>query len=356
MTSVARRPARTQAIRAAATLLLALPAALAAACRQPPPADHVVASGHVEATEVRVAPEVGGRILELHVGEGARVAVGDLVARLDAADAELALARARAERDAADAQLRLLLAGARVEDLRQAEAQVAVAEADVAAARAELDAADADLTRFEDLLAANSGSRKQRDDAATRRRVGQDRLAAAESRTKATRETLRRLQAGARQQEIDTARARVASVDAQIAVLEKAIRDATLRSPAAGLVTEKLVEPGEIVPPRTPLVVVTDLDRAWANVYVDEPAVPRVRLGQAATVRTDAGGAGLPGTVTYISPRAEFTPRNAQTAEERSKLVYRLKVTVDNREGVLKAGMPVEADIALQPVAAAPPQ
>ena len=108
--------------------------------------------------------------------------------------------------------------------------------------------------------------------------------------------------------------------------------------------TEKLVEAGELVAPRMPIVVLTDLDHAWANVYVDEPMVPRVRLGQRARVYTDAGGARRSKARSrYISPRAEFTPRNVQTAEERSKLVYRIKITVDNREGILKPGMPVEA-------------
>jgi HlyD family secretion protein len=97
------------------------------------------------------------------------------------------------------------------------------------------------------------------------------------------------------------------------------------------------------VSPRAPVVVISDLDHAWANVYVDEPLVPNLRLGQAATLVTDAGQR-LAGTITYISPRAEFTPRNVQTAEERSKLVYRVKVTVDNKDGVLKPGMPVEAE------------
>jgi HlyD family secretion protein len=93
-----------------------------------------------------------------------------------------------------------------------------------------------------------------------------------------------------------------------------------------------------------PLAVISDLDRAWANVYVDEPVVPQLKLGQAATLVTDAGQR-VPGTITFISPRAEFTPRNVQTADERSKLVYRIKVTVDNREGILKPGMPVECEL-----------
>ena len=76
--------------------------------------------------------------------------------------------------------------------------------------------------------------------------------------------------------------------------------------------------------------------------------MPQIKLGQSATVFTDAGGAGIPGTVSYISPKAEFTPRNVQTAEERSKLVYRIRIAVDNKSGVLKQGMPVEADIPFQ--------
>jgi HlyD family secretion protein len=87
--------------------------------------------------------------------------------------------------------------------------------------------------------------------------------------------------------------------------------------------------------------VLIDLDRAWVNAYVEEPLVPDLRLGQAASVMTDAGDE-LPGRVTFISPRAEFTPRNVQTSEERAKLVYRVKVTVDNRQGILKPGMPAE--------------
>ena len=117
-----------------------------------------------------------------------------------------------------------------------------------------------------------------------------------------------------------------------------------LTSPVAGMVTSKLVDAGEVVAPRTPLVVVTDLDHAWANVYVDEPVVPRLRLGQKVTLVTDAGHR-LEGTITFISPKAEFTPRNVQTADERSRLVYRIKVSADNKEGVLKPGMPIEAEL-----------
>ena len=328
--------------------LFALLLLSAAACRESAPMNSVRVSGHVEATEVQVAPEVGGRILELRADEGTRVNAGDVVARLDQRDAELQIQRARAEREAADAQLRLLQAGARPEDIRQAEAQVDAAQAEVAAAEAELKSAQMDLARFEALLKANAGSEKQRDDARARVDVGQERARAARERVRAARETVVKLRAGARREELDAARARVAAAEAQIAVLEKAVNDAEVIAPVAGTVTEKLRDMGELATARTPILVVADLDNAWANLFVPEPLIPRVKLGQPATVFTDAGGPGIAGKVTYVSPRAEFTPRNVQTADERSRLVYRIKVSVDNREGVLKPGMPVDAELELQ--------
>jgi HlyD family secretion protein len=164
----------------------------------------------------------------------------------------------------------------------------------------------------------------------------------------AARESAARLRSGARREEIAGARARVAGVDAQIAALQKAVDDAAVRAPAPGIVTQKLAEAGEIIAPRMPILVITDLDHAWANLFVPEPMIPRVRIGQAAVVHNDAGGPGVTGRVTFVSPNAEFTPRNVQTAEERSKLVYRIKVSVDNSSGVLKPGMPVDAELPLQ--------
>jgi HlyD family secretion protein len=320
---------------------------LAAACNEEPPSDRLRVSGHVEATETRLAAEAGGRILTLSVKEGDRVQQGQSILTLDTRDTRLAIDRANAEKTAAEAQLRLVQAGARIEDIRQAQAQIESARAGVAGARTELDAAAQDLERFDTLLKNNSGSRKQRDDAAVRRDVARDRLAATESRVKTATEALAKLRAGARPEEIAAARARVATVSAQIAMLEKGLGDATLVSPISGLVTERLVEIGEVIPPRAPAVVVVDLDQAWADVFVPEPTVPQIKIGQPATLFTDAGGSGIAGTIAYISPKAEFTPRNVQTAEERSKLVYRVRISVDNKDGVLKQGMPVEAEISL---------
>ena len=240
--------------------------------------------------------------------------------------------------------MRLLEAGARPEEIRQAQAQLSTAESEAKAAAAELQSAEADVQRFEALLAVNAGSRKQRDDSVTRRDVASARVAAARDRTRASDEALQRVKAGARREEIAAARARIAMVNAQIASLQKGVSDATLTSPVAGIVTTKLVDAGEVIAARTPVVVVTDLDHAWANVYVDEPVVPRLRLGQKVVLVTDAGQR-LDGAITFISPKAEFTPRNVQTAAERSRLVYRIKVTAENKAGILKSGMPVEAEL-----------
>ena len=327
----------------AGAALLAV-AGTAARCRSQADANAARASGYVEATEVRLAPEVGGRLIEVAVKEGDRIKAGDVVARLDDTDTAIQTQRAQAERDQAVAQLRLLQAGARAEDIRQARAQVDSAQAEVAAAEAELQSARADLARFEALLASNAGSRKQRDDAATKVAVADARVNSARERVRAAAEALARLRAGARAEEIAAARARVAATEAQIAALAKAQTDALLKSPVAGFVTAKLADAGEVIARGTPVAVVTDLDHAWANVYVDEPLVPLLKLGQKVSLVTDAGQR-LDGTISFISPKAEFTPRNVQTAEERTKLVYRIKVTADNRDGVLKPGMPVEAEI-----------
>ncbi|MBM3770390.1 MAG: HlyD family efflux transporter periplasmic adaptor subunit [Acidimicrobiia bacterium] len=342
-----RTPQISRVWHRAGNAALALVATCLVACQATPPTDRVRVSGQVEATEVQIAGQVGGRLLELAVTEGQRVAAGDLIARLDTADAALARELARAERSQVVAQVRLLRAGSRVEDIHQAEWQSAAARSEQAAADADLVSAQVDVDRFESLLASNSGSRKQRDDAAARRNVARGRVQAAKDRAAAADAVVARLKVGARPEEIAWAEARVAAADAQIRIFEKAIADATLTSPIAGVVTTVVADAGETVAPRAPLVVITDLDHAWANVYVDEPAVPRLKLGQSATLYTD-GGLSMTGTVSYVSPRAEFTPRNVQTAQDRSQLVYRLKIAVDNTAGVLKSGMPVEAELIYQ--------
>ena len=311
-----------------APLTLALAALSGGACRKGDDAGLIVASGHVEATEVLVSTKVAGTIERLAVDEGSVVATGQEIAHIDTTDTELALAAARAERAQAEAELRLRRAGSRVEDVREAEAQVVRAEADLAGAARDLD-------RMEGLLSAGSGTTKSRDDARTRRDVAAAGLDAA-------RERLHRLKAGFRQEEKDAAAARLQATDARIAQLDQQVKDAVIASPVAGVVTQKLAEQGELAARGAGLVVVTDLASAWLNVYVAEPDLARIRLGQAAEVVTDDAQTRR-GRISFVSSRAEFTPKNVQTRDERVKLVYKVKIALENADGLFKPGMPAEA-------------
>jgi HlyD family secretion protein len=290
----------------------------------------IVTSGHVEATEVRVSTKVAGIVTTLGFEEGDAVKAGQALAEIDTTDTRLALDAARAERDQAAADLRLRVAGSRAEDIADGEAQVARAVSELAGAQR-------DLERMEGLLASGSGTTKGRDDA----RVRCDMLRAA---LDSARERLRKLKAGSRPEEIESARARAGAGAARVAQLEQQLKDARIVSPLAGMVTEKLTEPGELASRGTALAVVTDLGNPWLTVYVAEPDLSRIRLGQAVEVVTDDGQKRR-GAVSFIASTAEFTPKNVQTRDERVKLVYRVKVRLPNEDGLFKTGMPAEARI-----------
>jgi len=287
------------------------------------------ASGHIEATEVHLAAKVGGRLLEAPLEEGDPVRAGELVARLETVDADHRLAQARAQVEAADAQLRLLLAGTRAEDLRRAEDQLAQAQA-------ELDAAVRDLARLEGLAERGTATEKARDDARTRRDVAERAVAAA-------RAQLDKLISGPRSQEIESSRAQRAAAQAQVAAIQQQIADATVLAPRDGIITERIAEPGEVLAPGSPIAVLVDLARPWLDVWVGEPSLAAIRIGDTVEVRVDGHDGALAGTVGYISDVAEFTPKNVQTPEERSKLVFRIKIKLDNSDGLFKPGMPADA-------------
>jgi len=323
------------------SVVLAFVLATASACGRTVQEGPPRSSGYVEATDIRVASKVAGRVLTVAVREGERVAAGQVLVTVSTTDADLQFDRLTAERAQADAQLRLLLAGSRAEDIDQAVAQARAADAELVLAQAELDAAQLEFTRVARLVEQRAGATKARDDAEARRRAAAARVTAMTERVTAARATVARLKAGARREEVDGARARLASVDASLAIVRADVAEATITAAGDGIVSSRLVEPGELIAPRTPLLVLMDLDRAWASAYVEEPMIGALQLNQEATVITD-GGHRVPGRVTFIAPRAEFTPRNVQTADERARLVYRVTVSVDNRDGVLKPGMPVE--------------
>jgi HlyD family secretion protein len=302
--------------------------AFAAACSEEVDSSLIVASGHVEATEVTLSSKVGGTLLRFELEEGDRITRGEEIAAIDTVDLALELDAAAAERALADAVLRLRQAGFRNEEIEEASAQVA-------RARADLDAAERDLRRYQALLERGSGTEKTRDDALARVEVATETVSAAEAR-------LELLRAGSRPEELDEARARLAAADARIAQIEQQIRDASVFSPVSGIVTAKLAEEGELLPVAGSLAVVADLDNAWLTAYVGDEDLGRLRIGQVATVVTDDGQE-RDGRLIFINPVAEFTPKNVQTRDERTKLVYRIKVSLDNADGLYKMGMPAEA-------------
>ncbi len=307
---------------------LVLLAVLCAACRGGGGGGPITVSGYVEATDVRIAAKVGGRLVQFGLSEGDRVTPGQVIALIDATDTELAIATAKGERDAFAADLKLKEAGARQEDIAEARAHLASVEAD-------LDGAQRDLDRMQQLLDSGSGTTKSRDDALTRRDATKAQLAAA-------REALTRLERGFRPEEIAAARGRLAAAEARIGQLEQQVKDATVVSPVAGVLTEKIAEQGELLGPGSLLCVVNDLADAWLTVYIGEPELPRVRLGAPVEVTTDSGQRRT-GKVTFVASQAEFTPKNVQTKDERVKLVYKVKVGLPNDDGLFKPGMPAQA-------------
>jgi len=232
--------------------------------------------------------------------------------------------------DLARAQLDLLTNGARGEDLAQAREALNQAIEN-------LSSAQEDFQRLESLFKAAAATKKQRDDA-------QSRLTTARAQAASAQEGLKKLENFARPEDVKAALARVDQAVYSVRLLQKAIQDCTVRAPAQGIVTEKLVEEGELAAPGTGLYVITDLDTVKLTIYVPETELGNVRLGQKAHISIDSRpGTAFPGTVTYISPVAEFTPRDIQTKDERVKLVYAVKVEIPNPQGIFKPGMPADA-------------
>ncbi len=315
--------------RSAAILLVVVSAA---ACGHRAAKNVISASGTIEAIEVDVASKVAGQILDLAVDEGARVKPGDLLATVDHATADIQLRQAEAGVDLAQAQLVLLRNGARQEDIQQAESAVTQAEAN-------LRVAQDDAKRMRELAKTGSVTPKSRDDADAR-------LTVAEAQKSAADETLKKLRRLARPEEIQAQEARVGQARAAADLLAKMIADCTIAAPVAGTVTHKAVEAGELVNPGSTVVTVSELDSVYVMIYLTEQEIGRVRLGDAVEVQIDAfPDKAFSGRITYISPEAEFTPKNVQTKEDRVKLVFGVKVVIENREGLLKPGLPADAVI-----------
>jgi HlyD family secretion protein len=290
----------------------------------------IEASGTLEAVEVRVSAKVAGQVQQLLADEGAQVKPGDTLAILDHETLSLQLAQADAGVDLARAQLDLLLNGARSEDLAQATDAVKQLESS-------LKNATDDYERMKQLFAVSSVSRKQYDDAESRFTITSAQFSAA-------KQNLQKLERFARPEDLEAAKARVGQAKAAADLLRKQVRDSFVIAPVAGTVTNRPVEVGELLSAGTAVVTIARLETMDLRIYVSETELGRVKLNGEADVVIDAyPDRNFPGRIVFISPTAEFTPKNVQTKEDRTKLVFGVKLEVPNAEGILKAGMPADA-------------
>lgn len=293
-------------------------------------------SGTVEAREIDLAFQVGGRIATLRVDEGDSVQIEQEVATLDAHDFELTLSNAIAQTEAAQAALAALRAGTRIQELRVAEAQLAKAQAD-------LDYIRVEFKRIADLVTKKLAAQDQLDQARQRQNVA---LAGVEQAL----QNLALLREGPRREDIDQAAATLRARQATAETARRQLEYTRLQSPVAGMVSVRLAEAGEIVSPGKTVLRIAELSRPWVRAYLNEKDLTRVRLGQAAQIRID----GLPdkvfeGRLAFISPTAEFTPKTVETHALRVDMVYRVKVQVDNPNGVLKLGQPADVVLSTTP-------
>jgi len=363
-----------------------------------PPADELYGNGTIEATEVDVSAKVAGKIVSLPVEEGDPVNAGDLIAQLDSDELSAQVKQAEAVLSSARASLAELLAGTRAEDVRRARAQYqaalqaerqAQAQYDLvkagprieeieqlraAARQAGVVVADAEreLVRLEGLKVEGAVAQQQVDLQRTRRDTASAQLDAARERVSAAKAGSRPQEiaaaraglsqasdqataakaaldlavAGARSETVDAARARVAQAEASLEAARTQLGYTTVQAPVAGVIAVRTAELGELVTAGMPIVRISAISQPWLRVYVPETDLGRVKLGQSADVTTDTyPGKTYPGRVVEIAQQAEFTPKNVQTKEERTKLVFGVKIALENPNSELKPGMPADAVI-----------
>ena len=341
-------------------------------------------TGTIEAIQVDVGAKLTGRIVALLAREGETVAPGQPLVRLDDAELRSEVRRSEAELKRAEAQLRDLLAGARREEIEEARAGVERARAqqddllagsrreEVEQARQSVQGASAtrewtqkDYQRLQELyrkelVAAQDVDRARQ---AYEVAVAQERSAreslelalagarphqveAARAQLKATKDRLELLLAGARPHQVEAARAQVNQAQAALAYAESRLRETVISSPLNGVVVRKTLEVGEIANPGVPILTLMDPGNLWLRAYVPETEVGKIRLGQPARIKIDAfKDRAFAGKITEIASEAEFTPKNVQTHKERVNLVFRIKIAVDNAGGLLKPGMPADAEL-----------
>ncbi|MCL4812912.1 MAG: efflux RND transporter periplasmic adaptor subunit [Vicinamibacteraceae bacterium] len=302
--------------------------------RPAPPDDRLVVSGNIEVTDAATSFKASGRLAERLVSEGDVVTRGQIMARLDRVELAQQVALQQADVLAARADLAELEAGSRPEEIVQAEAALERARAEEARGRAE-------ARRMAELHAADVVSARERE-------VAETALAVARAGVRDAEQHLSLLEQGPRRERIAQARARLERASRALDLATTRLDDGVLVAPMAGLVLAEHVEPGEFVNAGTPVVTLGALGEVWLRAYIDERDLGRVKVGQPARVTADTWpGRVYPGVVSFLASEAEFTPKNVQTAQERVKLVYRIKIDIPNPSFELKPGMPADAEIVL---------
>jgi len=316
------------------------------------------AYGNVEATEVVVGAEATGRLLTYTVTDGQAVQAGSLVGTIDAVQLNFERDQIAAQQTATRSR-----AGEVRQQIAALESQRGIAVAQRDAARAQRDALSAQLEiakrthqRTQRLFDQQAATAQQLDQAERDERVLTNQVAAQDEQIKAQERQIAAqtdLANGARAQE-KTVAAQLAGTDAQVSQAGERIRKTEIRNPIDGTVLTSYVKAGEVVQAGQPLYRVANLTSMEVRAYVTEPQLSAIRLGQEAQVSIDAGGGQrqtMPGSISWISSRAEFTPTPIQTREERVDMVYAIKIRVANANGVLKIGMPVDVQFVANQVA-----
>ena len=287
-------------------------------------------SGMIEVTEVDVAFEVPGKIVERPVDEGYLIDKGEPIARLDDREYRLHVERATAAKAAAEARYQMLLKGPRAQEIDEALASLEAAES-------ALSVQNADHRRVSELHRTGVASKAELDHSSTA-------LAAAQAARDQARLRVDLLKEGSRSEEIEEGRAVLHEAEKSLELAELNLSRCQLFSPVAGRILTKSREVGEIVQPGAPVVTIGDLTRPWLNIYIGERDLGRVALGESAEVTVDSfPDQPFIGRVSFVSDKSEFTPKNIQTPDERVKLVYRVKIELENRDQQLKPGMPADA-------------
>lgn len=290
--------------------------------------DTLILYGNVEIRQVQVAFRVGGRIVDMAVEEGALIEKGAFLARLDPIPAKEIVRRAQEEVAVQEAELAKLRFGYQKEDIEQARASLV-------AAQAALVNATSNFNRIEKLRAQRAIAQKELDEARAA-------YTEAASRRNAAREQLRLLEGGYRVEDIARQEAAVGVAQAALATALTHLEDTTLIAPQSGTILTRIHEIGAVVQAGQPVYAITLSDPVWIRAYVTQPNLGRLRPGQAVQLSIDAmPGKAYPGTIGFISPTAEFTPKTVETRDVRNDLVFRFRVVARDPDNVMRQGMPV---------------